>query len=317
LANHYFVPHPTDSVTVDNIVSKPQLRIHLDTTFGQSMLNNPLNLADNLTFQSFYKGLYITTENTAGLLAGQGNILHFMLADAQSKITLYYHSSSVDSTQFHLKKYDLSLNSVARFSHFSHDYSIVDPNLLAQLSATPPKQNDVAFIQSMAGVKTKIEFPYIMNWLKLGPITINKAELVVRADLTSTYQLDTFAVPTQLVLFGINDDGTEYSIPDIAEGVGYYGGIYNPTAHEYRFNIGRYVQQVLTGKLHNNGLHLLAANGAINASRLVVGGGGANSSYRMKLNVTYTKLGRAKQTNTIETEVVRKAESKQTITNSK
>jgi hypothetical protein len=214
---------------------------------------------------------------------------------------------------FNLKKYDLSLSSVARFSHFNHDFSTVDANLAAQLSANPPKQNDVAFIQSMSGVQTKIEFPYIMNWLKHGPIAIDKAELVIKADLTATYQLDTFAAPPQLVLFGINDDGTEFSLPDLAEGVAYYGGIYNPTAHEYRFNIGRYVQQVLIGKLHNNGLHLLASNGAIKANRIVIGGGGKSSPYQMKLNMTYTKLGRAMKTNTQETEVVRKAEIKQQV----
>ncbi|MES2395113.1 MAG: hypothetical protein V4549_03885, partial [Bacteroidota bacterium] len=123
-----------------------------------------------------------------------------------------------------------------------------------------------------------------------GAIAINKAELVIKVDVTSTYMLDTFAAPTKLVLFGINDDGTNYVLPDANEGDNYFGGTYNSTTHEYRFNIARYIQQVLTGKIKNNGLHLLAGSGAINANRVVIGGGGSSSLYRMKLNIGYTKL---------------------------
>ncbi len=287
LANNYvFVPHPTDSIHFPNQVLKPQLRIPLDkNNIGQFILDHPSDLVSNASFQSLIKGLYITTENTTGLGIGEGNILHFKLADAQSLLTLYYHNASNDSLHF-----DLNLGNVARFSHFSHDYSTIDANLASQLSVTAPQQNDAAFIQSLAGVKTKIEFPYIMNWVKSGATAVNKAELVVKIDMGATYQLDTFAAPAQLVLFGINDDGTDYVLPDYAEGSIYFGGVYNSTSHEYRFNIARYIQQVLTGKKSNTGLHLLASNGALSANRVVIGGGKKSSPYQMKLNIAYTKL---------------------------
>ena len=288
--NYGFVPDPTKSVTILSEVLKPQLRIPLDNPFGQSILSNSTDLVSNTTFQSFIKGLYITTEGSPILTTGDGNILRFKMADAQTKLTLYYHNASDDSL-----KYDLALGSVARFSHFTHDYSTgIDADLAAQLSTSPlpPAQNDVVFIQSMAGVKTSIELPYIMNLIQSGGIAINKAELVIKADLTpnATYLLDTFAAPAKLVLFGINDDGTNYVLPDANEGDNYFGGSYNSTTHEYRFNIARYIQQVLTGKRKNNGLHLLAGSGAINANRVVIGGGGSGSLYRMKLNIGYTKL---------------------------
>lgn len=291
LANNYgFVPEPSKSITILNEILKPQLRIPLDNTFGQSILTDQptVNLASNTAFQSFMKGLYITTEGTTGLNSSEGNILHFKSADAQSRLTLYYHNDTDDSL-----KYDLGLGSVARFSHFTHDYSTgIDASLAAQLSTNPPPpaQNDVVFIQSMAGLKTTIELPYLMNWINAGDIAINKAELVIKVDVTSTYMLDTFAAPTKLVLFGINDDGSNYVLPDANEGDNYFGGTYNSTTHEYRFNIARYIQQVLAGKRKNNGLHLLAGSGAINANRVVIGGGGSGSLYRMKLNIGYTKL---------------------------
>ena len=292
LANNYgFIPEPSKSITISNELLKPQLRIPLDISFGQAILDKQTttDLASNTAFQSFVKGIYITTEGTTGLNTAEGNILRFKMADAQTKLTLYYHNAAADSL-----KYDLALGSVARFSRFTHDYSTaVDGNLAAQLHTTPPPvQNDVVFIQSMAGIKTTIEFPYIMNMIKSGAIAINKAELVIKADLTpnSTYMLDTFAAPTRLVLFGTNDDGTNYVLPDANEGDTYFGGSYNASAHEYRFNIARYIQQVLTGKRKNNALHLIASSGAINANRVVIGGGGSNSNYQMKLTIGYTKL---------------------------
>ncbi len=291
LANNYgFIPQPKTSITISNVVLKPQLRIPLNTLFWQTIIDQPSNLATNTAFQSIMKGLYITTENTPVLFSGDGNILHFKMADVQSKLTLYYHNTSEPLNDS--LKYDLALGSVARFSRFYHDYSPgnIDISLAAQLGGSPPLQNDVVFIQSMAGVKTKIETPYIMNWIKSGPIAINKAELVIKVDLGATYQLDTFAAPARLTLFGINDDGSNYLLPDYSEGDSYFGGTYNSSTHEYHFNIARYIQQVLTGKRKNNGLELMASGGQINAHRLVIGGGGSSSAYRMKLNISFTKL---------------------------
>ena len=294
LANNYgFIPKPFTSFTISYVLLKPQLRIPLNLAFGQTILdyqnNGGANLISNAAFQAVMKGLYITTEGTALTNIGDGNIMHFKMAEAQSKLILYYHNSSEPSNDS--LKYDLSLGSVARFTHFYHDYSAgIDGNLATQLGSSPSVQNDAVFIQSMAGVKTKIEMPYIMNWVKSGPIAINKAELVIKVDLGATYQLDTFAAPARVVLFGINDDGSNYILSDYSEGDSYFGGQYNRTTHEYHFNIARYIQQVLTGKRKNNGLELLASGGQINANRLVIGGGGSASAYRMKLNISFTKL---------------------------
>ncbi len=287
LANNYgFIPQPLKHFIIHNQPLAPQLRIPIDVNFGQTILNNQgsANLADNTAFQTFMKGFYITTENTASLGAGDGNILHFKLADSQSKLTLYYN----DSLQ-----YDLSLTGTTRFSHFSHDYaSGINSSLAAQLSQAPPAQNNILFVQSMSGVKTKIEMPYLLNSANSGASAIDKAELVIKIIPDPVYQLDTFAAPPALVLFGINDDGTNYALPDAGEGPNYFGGAYNASTLEYRFNIARYIQQVVSGKLKNNGLNLLPSSGALYANRAVIGGGGGGNSnaYKMKLNISYTKL---------------------------
>lgn len=190
---------------------------------------------------------------------------------------------------------------MARFSRFTHDYAptSINTHLASQLGATPPVQNDVVFVQPMGGLKTKIEMPYLMNLMNQGKIAINKAELVLKVDNTDiSYQLDTFATPEKLVLLGINDDNTIYTLPDANESDSYLGGTYDATNKEYKFNIARYVQQVMSGKKSNNGLYLQVKDGSIIigagtviANRVILGGGGNGAgTNKMKLNISYTKL---------------------------
>lgn len=299
LANNYtFSPKPKDSVYVFGKGYKPQLRIPLDANFGNTLIteatSNPSSYATVEAFQTYMKGLYITTQNSV-LNTGDGNIFNFLCADDLSKLTIYYHNDGGDSLTF-----DYALGSVARFSHLTHDYTptSINSNLAAQLGTTPPAQNDVVFVQPMAGLKTKIEMPYLKNLLNQGKIAINKAELVLKIDTNPIYELDTFAVPDRLVLLGINDDGTMYALPDANEGDSYLGGGYNATTKEYKFNIARYVQQVMLGQKNNNGLYLQVRDGSvvilagtIVANRLVLGGGGTGAgTNKMKLNISYTKL---------------------------
>jgi hypothetical protein len=297
-----FVPRPntSDSVVVglnnsgNPIKERAQLRIPMKTSFGQNLLDQQgtSNLTSNDNFQSFFKGLYISTENTTGLNSGEGNILNFKMAD--SKLTIFYHYlgqtitfPQVDSVWN--TKYDIALNSVARFNKFAHNRSTAANDLQNQLNNNT-LQNQTVYVQSLAGVKTKLLFPYLLEQKYKGPIGINKAELVMKIDTSANYQLDTFAAPAKIILFAIAEDGSNVLIPDLNEGDNYFGGAYNATTKEYRFNIARYIQQVLTGKRANTGLYIIASNGAVNANRVVLGGGAPAGNYQMKLNITSTKL---------------------------
>lgn len=276
----------SDSVLVNGVKLKPQLRAPLDNTFGQLLLNNQTtgNLSSNASFQSFFNGIYITTENTTGLATEEGDILHFKMGE--SKIILYYHNSANDSLS-----YDFSLGSVARFNHFDHDYTGAVSDLTTQFITPTQTQNTTVYVQSMAGAKTKIEFPYLMNWLDMGAIAVNKAELVINVDTSiATYNIDTFAAPAALIIYGINDDGTTYAIPDAFEGATYFGGTLSSGTLQYRFNIARYIQQVFNGDRNNNGLYILASNGAAHGNRAVLSGGATGSARPIKLNLTFTKL---------------------------
>lgn len=281
---HVFTPRPTTNVVVMGDTVKPHLRVPLQQMFGQVILNGGTNLSSNTTFQNFTKGLYITSDIVSPV-TGEGNILHFKMGDIQSKLTIFYHNDISDSL-----KYDVSLSSVARFSAFAHDYAGSAYSYL-QNSLTSNSVDTTLFIQSLAGTKVKIEIPHLLHWNDAGKIAINRAELLIKVDVTNPlYNLDTFAVPARLVLFGINENNQNYPLPDVFDPNETFGGSYNSTKKEYSFNIDRYVQQVLNGTRQNTGLFLVASGGAINANRVVVGSGSSTGTQKMKLNITYTKL---------------------------
>jgi Domain of unknown function (DUF4270) len=281
-------PNLTSSLTIDGEVLRPALRVPLDTAFGRILLNSKSAgaLSSDAAFQTFMKGLYITTENMVSMSSGEGNILKINFADSQTRLRLYYHSGL---SKFN---YDFTIGTTAAlFTHFNHNFT--DPDMIAQMNGSAGKQNDIVYAQSMNGAEVKIEMPYIMSLNSSGIHTINKSELVIKVDTSAMYQLPTFTPPAQLYVYGINDDGTNYVLSDAYESANYsygnyIGGIYNASTAEYRINISRYIQQVLSGHVKNNGLYLVAYKGIYNANRVVLGGGSSNA-YRMKLHVTYTK----------------------------
>jgi hypothetical protein len=266
--------------------SSDTLRIPLSNTLGQQLLNAQAsnNMTGNATFQSFFKGLYITTENTSGLSSGDGNILRFDMENDTTSVIVYYHNNSLSSQSF-----SFSFSSVGRFSHVDHDYSTAITDLSNQLSSSSV-QNDVVFLQPMDGTKVKIEFPFLGHLLDSGRAGINKAELIIKADPSVSYQSDIFTKPGNLNLVAINSDGSTFELPDASAGTKYLWGTYDATNNQYTFDIAIYLQQVLYGKLPNKGLYLVSLNDIVSPNRLVLGGGGNGSQYKMKLNITQTKL---------------------------
>jgi hypothetical protein len=198
LANGYvFKPHPLDSVTVPNeIVLNPQIRIPLSISTWQTLIDQSVSvMVSSSSFQAVMKGLFITTKQTSPM-SGTGNLMMFRMTDLQSRVRVYYHNDNYPTPGS--LQYDFPLAGIGRFSHIDHDYSGVNSELLAQLSSSPPSQNNRAFIQGASGLKAKIEFPYIMDWLKAGSIGVNKADLVIKIDQDAQFQKDTFAVPVTM-----------------------------------------------------------------------------------------------------------------------
>ena len=314
MVNGYtFTPEIPDSTYAEGSPTHPfhkvfrQVRIPLKKTFGQTIINDRLtNLeVDNTVFNSIFKGVYITAENTSGLGIGDGRILAYSLPSSNVRLYYTYLGLNLAGTRDSIRNtyYDLKLNLGGLFSNFSTASKSGGANstdLNTQVSDTNRRHNySTTYVQALAGVKTKIYTPYLMNLIKNGPIAINKAELVVNVVRPSTtYDGSTYSPPGTLYVFGINDDGTSYVIDDMVAPPYYYYGGYNAGSYQYTLNITRYIQQVLDKKHNNNGVYLLVPHisAATTASRVEIGGGapknldGSANAYQMKLDITYTKL---------------------------
>jgi hypothetical protein len=280
LADVTVEPNTVDSVYADGVMNPPQLRIRLDKVLLSGLMTNSLySTLDN--FLNTFSGIYVAAYQTS--LSGSRAVYSFVPGDVHSKMTMYYHDVSNAAFKF---TYNMG-GSSQRFNHFDHDYTLA-PSITAQVNSPSLLQEDLVYLQGLAGLRVKLTLPYLQSLKAGGPIAINKAELVVKADPSA---LDShFPPPTQLVIVGLDSNGTYTTTPDLLEGSTYSGGTWDATNKEYRFNIGRYLQNVLSGNITDRGLMLIVTGSAIFANRIVLGGGGPNSPYRMKLNITYTKL---------------------------
>jgi len=281
-----FYPTPRKSKIVGTDTLPAHLRIPIDLNWANLVFaqSGGTNLASNSNWLEFMNGLYIASTGTAGK-----SLLYFNLLDSLTGLRFYYHNTCGDTTDFTF----VVNSSAAYFSHYDHDYSGANVNFeLGDQLSTPGGQNAITFVQSNAGLKTKIEFPFLKNWYdNLGyPVAINKAELVIFGD--ETFASDNFPLNTRLFLTSIDSFNKEHLLIDMFESSSYYGGPLNTTTNCYKINIARYIQGVLSGEEENNGIYLKEIFGTENGRRSVLGGTSSTGdpAKKMYLRLVYTRI---------------------------
>jgi hypothetical protein len=277
----------------------PHIRIRIDSTWASQilLLNNTSNIANSQNFQSIFPGLYIAPDNTNPAQGnGRGGIFYIDPYASSTKLILYYRRNmhgvggpKVGDTLNYAFEID---GAAAHFNHFDHNYTgtPVAKGLTHLPLDTARKVSDSAdvFVQSMAGLRTYVTFPHIMNWIKNGPIVINRAELLVKLDGPTV--TSSFNAPPQLYLVALDSTLKTYYFPiDFSDATSNYSGTFNGATNEYSFNIPRHIQAILEGKKHNLGFYILSDASTQNAQRVVLYGAGKVNS-RTRLRITYTQL---------------------------
>jgi len=282
IASKTFWPQPNTAVKVGTSFLSPQLRIKLDTAiFGRKIMGLNAGEANNLTtqelFVKFFKGLYIKTDNPFQK-ENQGAILYFDLLSSASKITAYYRTDTTRTFDF-----IISSSSSARLNLFKQNYAAA-PKIQQQLVDSNYGQQQI-YIQAMAGLRSKIRIPLLKQLMDSTPIAIHKAEIIFKIDEPFTGK---YVPNPKLFLFGIDTLGNKLFLPDQTETNftgDYYGGNYDESKKQYRFNISRYAQLVATKKIQDYGLYLVTGTTFQTANRVVVKGGN-----NIQFNLTYTKI---------------------------
>jgi hypothetical protein len=284
-----FTPRPATYLTVGTDEVKPQLRIRLSKTwFEDNLLTmDNVNLASSAAMQEVFKGLLITTKNSTLFSPDHGSILFFSLFDNSTRITFYYHNFTSTG-----QKLEFTCGSgTGHFNNFEHDYGNAHASLKSQIDPANPdptiQGGQQLFLQSMAGLGAKIYFPDLTSLCDSGPISVARAELIFPADQDAQYQLDNYKAPLGLFMKAYKSDGTLETMEDA--GAYWFGGAYDNTEKQYKFNIARQVNLICNGKKDNYGFLLYPTESTSKPYRVVLGGG-SSATYPIRLKIYYTKL---------------------------
>ena len=296
-----------DSVTVQDIIKDKadgtkklpaHLRIAIDPAFiTANVLNAGDALKSNSAFHEFFKGLYVTVNKQQ--TSGPGGVFYFdFRTEGASGLELYYKNtkdSKVDTTSQTLQITPGTSSPVA--AHFVHNYA--GTPVEAALNGAH-QTSSVTYVQGLAGLRTKVTFPYLTNLKSLGNVTVNKAELVVDVEGGE----NPFTPLPRIFLYRTDIAGQKQLFPDVSD-LDFrsvtdveFGGFFNSTRKRYKFSVTAYVQDIINGKLKQFDAYIAAADlladkgSATSPTGLVAGrsvlGGFANPSVKMKLNIFYT-----------------------------
>jgi hypothetical protein len=313
-----------DSVTVKHDSTsykvKNQIRIVLnkDADILKALTDTNALKTDTL-FRSFFKGFKI--EATVG--GANGALVYVNLSDTATKLeyfTRVKNGAKIDTGSI---VFDATRNNTA------HLASVVR-NLAGSEALANANSDSLLYIYTTPGSYARIKIPNLQN---VSNRIVHRAELVITQipdalSLSSKLlpppylYLDRFdtavdKVKYNIIPFDLNPNESYSCFPQSGVDWAYFGGtapeaktINGVNAYVYKFNISRYVQQIITNHISNLDLRLSSqlfaeyfncngvtytpvTNNRIGEGRIKLGGGAAKNSnfpYKMQLRIIYSKL---------------------------
>ena len=265
------VLEPEDTFSYD-----PNVAFRLDNAYGNYILG-----LDSL----WYNSDSIFLANVHGLMFRQANanqrMVHYWINSSYSRLQIFYKVG----TQARI--YRFPFQGGPRIPYWQHDYSPI----IQEALNTPETGDQMIFLQSLSGLKAKIEFPT----LKLPPgVIINKAELEVTALTLPGDDPAVFTPPGQLGLLRFDDAGNEVFISDqgALDDFTLLGGtlttktVNGASLSTYTMNVSNHIQEIILGKQAPE-CYLAIFPRSEKLSRVVLGGP-QHPQYPMKLRISYT-----------------------------
>ena len=230
-------------------------------------------------FLDWFKGLLISTNNSSQNI-NQGAIYYTDLLSSYSKITLFYRDTSGIAADHDTLSFDFNINAnCARFHSSVIDYS---SSIVENTVNDTTLGQELFFIQSLGGCKGMIFFPYLDEIID-SSIIINKAELILPFQY---YILDAYTPASTLILTRENSNGDAVFLPDFFESN--HGGSIDLINKNYRFNITRYINEIVAGETTNTPLSLIISGSGISANRGILNGFNTSKKDKPKLVLTYS-----------------------------
>ncbi len=189
-----------------------------------SFFSNTNLYKNDTSFIEAFPGFYFETVSTTD---DSGCIAYFNLKSGNSKMRMHYNDSLT---------YDFLINEkCVRFSTFYHDYTTASAELQNTI-AHPETNNELAYIQSAAGLKVELRIADTAKMNDLMKKGINKAQLQISIPAES---LDTTTTPEHLTLIYKNDNNRFEFLSDYKASAAHFGGKFNEADNSYTFNINK------------------------------------------------------------------------------
>lgn len=223
------------------------------------------SISDATTMVDYWKGFAFTSSSAGNILAGFG-VNNF------SSLRLYYHNTNLERTAS-------SIRFPLRSTHFTqllNDRSKTVLNKLqSRADAVSSDQTDRSTTVALgAGLRTRIEFPYIDQFYQPGSFAGVNSALLVLQPIRRTLR-DNTTPPNQLALYETNNQNELLSaVPATASGgsqaiVSYF---YDANAVDltdtYTFDLTQYIGNLITRKTPNRPLILTVPTGSYSLATL-------------------------------------------------
>lgn len=300
-----FIPTPLGDITTKPIRFNgfKTIQIPVFKGFAQSVISAPQYLINNATLQSTYKGFYITTKNTSlNPSSAQGALMKVDLSNPVSGFYVYYHTGIPPALK-ESKVYQFSFNnaSTVRMNHFIYNYAAgAYTYLYNQLTGNMNSAKQNVFVKGLNGTRVFVDFPSIKKLSALGHFSIHRAEMIIKVDKSFVPSNGFYQPPAAMSLLALDSAGNEvFTIDQYQSNQAFlsYGGTYQSTTGEYTFNISRYIQHIISGKMKYYGMVLVATDPNITLtprkdffSARAVLGGYQHPSLKPVLRIYYTPI---------------------------
>lgn len=259
----------------------PHLRLNLGPDIANYLETaTAAELGSNSAFQDFFNGVLVKVTNPIAT-DNEGNIVYLNFNTEFSGLAIYFNDTG---------KYTFPVvGSGVKVNLFSHDFSTATA-IQSQLN-NPDADFDQTYVQSMAGLRTRIEVPGLLKLLDDGVYAVNDASLRYYYDAQAT----TVGFPAfdRMLLLKRDSLGRNDFVADQLLNAPYYGGSRNDNYY-YEFHITREIQDILNeyrlyGSNRNTGFYVIApTDNPVSATHIILDTR-KNSSEGVRFVVTLVK----------------------------
>ena len=309
VSNYLFTPttNPVATNTTDTVGVPGILRIKLNNSVGNTILDlKQTILRDSSLFKNAFPGILIENATNAGKAMAEIDI-----SSGFSALAIFYKDKNGDAKDMKLFTSILNYNTGSNSTRvngvnlFTNSFASAVQNTVA----SGLESDSVNYVLGQAGTLLRISLPTLNN---VGRVAVNKATILLSQIQANTSPLTT---PFYLVLLKRNAAGNIDILPT-GDGVGILDTTttddFGNKVARYSFNVSKYIQAVATGNESNSDLYVATyrftgTDGTVNILNSIVNGSvlnigftpsriivaGANYSdprYKLKLNLTYTKI---------------------------